>query len=170
MLNSYENYYPLIKNVLFLCYVSSYYLVLLSLISFFLFYNIKKLRYLTELCFYGNYGWLYFLLLTAIATLLGLPPFFLFYAKLSVVAIIILNQTPFLILSTLLVLFYGWFTYLNVLKLLNVQTWSFSAEYDFSARYYNTQLTFIAVSLFYFLTFGFLFYFDLYCYFSWLCL
>lgn len=170
MVNMHVSYYPLIKNVLFLCYISSYYLILLSLVSFFLLYNIKRLKYLTELCFYSNYGWLYFLLIITIASLLGLPPFFLFYAKLSIVAFIVLNQTPFIIISALALLFYGWFVYLNALKLLNTQAWSFSSEYDFSAKYYNTQLITIITLTFWFLTFGFIFYFDLYCYFSWLCL
>ena len=157
-----------IKNVLFLCYVSSYYITLVSLVSFFLFYNIKKIKYLTELSFYSNYGWLYYLFIFSLVTFMGLPPFILFFPKLSLISLIILNQNFFFLISAILILFYGWFIYLNVIKLISTQQWSFNSEYDFLSKYLNSQLAVFLVIQFWILLFGFIFFFDLYCYFNWL--
>lgn len=133
------------KSALFVSYLFSYYLLLLLLIIFFFIYNIRYLRYVSELSFYSQYAGPHSMLTLAITALAGLPPLFFFYPKLAIAAIIVLQGPWYFSIVSLLLIYVGWFIYLNVVRSISTQCWSFSSPQDAGARRVNTGLATLAV-------------------------
>jgi NADH:ubiquinone oxidoreductase subunit 2 (subunit N) len=97
----------LVKNSLFLCYILTYYMLLLGLIVFFFVYNIRYLRYLSELSFYSNYAYPHLYLSFILLAFAGLPPLVFFLPKLAVIAFIILTGPTYLGICVLLLISLG---------------------------------------------------------------
>jgi NADH:ubiquinone oxidoreductase subunit 2 (subunit N) len=156
------------KNSLLFCYLFSYYMLLLLLVVFFFSLNIKKMRFLTELSFYSNCSFLHLVLVLACISLAGLPPLFFFFVKFSLVAVVILQNSWYLSVSMLVLIFLGWFLYLTVVKLISNQSWSFSASQLFGMRHLNTGLALAAVLGLWLLVFGFFFLNDVFLAVAWM--
>lgn len=138
----------LFKNAIFMCYIFSYYCIIIAIVSFFFFFNIRYLRYISELSFYSNYAAAHFILVLALISLAGLPPLFFFFSKLSVVAFIVLQGSWYLSIFALLLIFWGWFIYLNGVRAVSVQSWSFFSVAEFASRYTSTGLSLLLIFFF----------------------
>jgi NADH:ubiquinone oxidoreductase subunit 2 (subunit N) len=108
------------------------------------------------------------MLVLAFITLAGLPPLFFFFSKLSVVAFIVLQSPWYLSVFALILIFWGWFIYLNGVRAISTQSWSFFSSAEFATRYVSTGLPLILVFFFWFLVLGFFAFSDILFFFSWL--
>lgn len=128
------------KNAVLLTYLLSYYMILLALLLVIFFHNIKTLRYLSELTFFNSYAFVGFFAAAAFLALTGLPPFFFFFAKLALVALLVINYPVVVAIAALLLVFVGWFIYLNAAKLASMGGWGFTSQRTYGTRYVSTVL------------------------------
>jgi len=156
------------KHALLFSYVFSYYFILVLIMALFFLWRVRSARFLSELSFYSNCAFLHTTLVLACITLAGLPPLFFFFPKFSLVAVVILQNTWYLSVCVLSLVFVGWFLYLNAVKTMSTQSWSFSAQTSFGARHVSTGLGLVVVIGFWALILGFFFIEDFFLHTQWL--
>ena len=158
------------KQVALYSFVLSYYALLFSFFVIIAFFNIRNLRYVAELTFFNSSAVTSFYLVLIFLSFSGLPPFFLFFAKMGLLSIIVMNAPFLLILSILLLLFIGWYTYLNAAKIVCVAVYSFSAVASYNTCHISTVGALLLCFSTWFLLFGGFFFYDIIVYASWLSL
>lgn len=158
------------KPVLLLAYLLSYYIILVCIFFFIIFCNIRSLKYFSEFSFYSNYAGTSMLLILALLALSGLPPFFFFFAKLGILAYIIMHAAPVTSMLSCLLVFIGWYIYLNAARVTNNAAWSFSSPTAWGSRYVNSVGSIMLLACCWFLIIGGFFFQDILLYVSWFLL